>query len=89
MATQTISSSPAFLIFPALSKEHLLLNNVALMPAPRYSKRESYLAQHLRGACQLWYDYADGHPNFCERPASISDSETGMSFCTKCWRANQ
>jgi hypothetical protein len=89
MATQTISPSPAFLVFPALSKQHKRLNIVALMPTPQYSERESYLALHLRGACQLWYDYANGHPNFCERPASISDPEIGMSFCPKCWRANQ
>ena len=63
------------------------LNSIALMPAPQFAEGETYLDRDTRGGCQLWFDYSDGDARECERPASISDSDSGQSFCTSCWRA--
>lgn len=60
------------------------------MPEPEHAERENFLALGIRGSCQSWFDYPSDPANGyeCDRPASISDTETGQSFCLKCWQVN-
>ena len=61
------------------------------MPDPVFAEYETFLATDLRGTCQSWYDNGASDPANgyeCSRPASITDLETGCSFCVRCYREN-
>lgn len=60
-----------------------------LMPKPIYETSELLSGKDTRGGCAFWYDYADGDGRECHRTASITDLESGQSFCMKCWLATQ
>ena len=79
MAAPHTTSRPPFLVFAALAP---------LMPEPIYAERIPLDAHAALGTCNLWYDYADGNANECDRPAAITDLETGCGFCVKHWKEN-
>ena len=71
----------------AVLKAQLLNLERMALPQAEYAEREDFLALDVRGSCQSWFDYPSDPANGyeCDRPASISDPETGCSYCLKCW----
>jgi hypothetical protein len=61
------------------------------MPDPVFATREDFLLSDVRGTCQSWYDFSSSDPGNgyeCNRPASVTDVETGTSHCVRCYREN-
>lgn len=57
-----------------------------LTPKPIYG--ESILDGETRKHCQAWYEVPGSHGTAdpCWRLASISDKDTSLSYCVRCWR---
>ena len=59
------------------------------LPEPQFAERHIFNAPaKLLGTCQGWYDSALDPANSvgCDNYASITDLETGCSFCVSCWK---
>jgi hypothetical protein len=85
---QTLSTHKS--LKTALTKAECLNLVRMAMPEAVYAERETSRARAVRGSCQLWYDtaWAEADSRQCDGIGSVSDIETGMTWCLRCWRTN-
>ena len=61
-----------------------------VVPEPEYGQVPNWVRSDVRGSCDVWLASRDsGIGDPCPNTASITDLDSGLQVCVRCWKANQ